>query len=107
MPLGGVSYRLGNAVVHVRYCSSGYKFNINPNSLRANYELWICGGAKHYYLLPTDVLREMYQHPGAYPDKHHPEIRVVSVDAFNHRASYAAPSVTLDLNPYFRATLRA
>ena len=109
VPLGGESYRLGNAVLHARYCSSGkgnYKFNINPNSLRANYELWICGDAKHYYLLPTEVLRQMYEHPAAYPDNHHPEIRVVSVDALIHRVSYAAPSITLDLNPYFRANLR-
>ena len=42
IPVGRESYRLGNAVIHVRYCSPGkgnYKFNINPNSLRANYEL--------------------------------------------------------------------
>src|SRR2546425_292217 len=96
VPWGRVSYRLRGVSVHARYCAPGtgnYKFNINPNSLRSNYELWICGNAKHWYLIPVHVLRQMYDHLAAYPDNHHPEIRVVSVDALTHRAGYAAPSI--------------
>ena len=107
-PCGRESYRLRGACVHVRYCAPGksnYKFNINPNSLRASYDLWICGDGKHWYLIPVHVLRQMYDHPAAYPDNHHPEIRVVSVNALTHRVGYAAPSITLDLSPYFRADL--
>lgn len=103
---GRESYRLRGVSVHARYCAPGpgnYKFNINPNSLRSDYELWICGDEKQWYLIPIHVLREMYGHPGAYPDNHHPEIRVVSVDVLAHRVGYAAPSITLDLSPYFQA----
>lgn len=105
---GPVSYRLGVVSVHARYCAPGtgnYKFNINPNSLRSKFELWICGNAKRWYLIPVHVLRQMYDHLAAYPDNQHPKIRVVSVDAVNHRATYAAPSIKLDLSPYFRANL--
>ncbi len=108
LPCGRGSYRLDGLSVHVRYCAPGtgnYKFNINPNSLRANFELWICGDAKHWYLIPVPVLRQMYDHPAAYPDNHHPEIRVVSVDTAAHRAGYASPSISLSLLPYFRAQL--
>jgi hypothetical protein len=107
---GRESYRLGAVTVHVRYCSTGkgkYKFNINPNSLRATHELWICGDAKHWYLLPIRVLRQMYEHPRAYPDNHHPEIRVVSVDTQIHRVGFAAGSIALDLTPYFQAGMRS
>ena len=104
-------YRLGSTTVHARYCSSGsgnyYKFNINPNTLRADFELWICGSRDHYYLIPMSVIEDMYKHPTAYPDNHHPEIRVVSVDSAAHRVGYAAPSVSLDLASYFCATLDA
>lgn len=101
-------YRFGTLSVHVRYCAptgGNFRFNINPNTLRADYELWICGGEQHWYLTPVCVLRQMYEHPAAYQDSHHPEIRVVSVDALMHRASYASRSITLDLSPYFRAVL--
>lgn len=103
-------YRLGSTTVHARYCSSGsgnyYKFNINPNTLRADFELWICGSRDHYYLIPMSVIEDMYKHPTAYPDNHHPKIRVVTVDQYVHSARYASPSITRDLSPYFRATLR-
>jgi hypothetical protein len=101
-------YLLGEVRIHVRFCAKGegnYKFNINPNTLRADYELWICGKPEHWYLIPVRVLQEMYDHPAAYPDKTHPEIRVVSLDATHHLAGYAAPSVKRDMRSYFGATL--
>jgi len=54
---GRAKVRIGKCLVHVRYCSPNakalkrYKFNINPNTLSADYELWICGSAAIYYLL--------------------------------------------------------
>jgi hypothetical protein len=38
-------------IIHMRFCSSSgvnshlYKFNINPNTLTADYEVWIYGSA--------------------------------------------------------------
>ena len=103
-------YRMGEMKVHARYCAPGsehYKFNLNPNTLRADFELWICGSAEHWYLIPIDVIRQMYDHPAAYPDNLHADIRVVTVDAQSHRVVYAAPSILLDLVPYFQATIQS
>jgi len=108
MACGREIYRVRITSVHARYCAPGtgnYKFNINPNTLRADYELWICGNPKHWYLIPSDLLRQIYKHPAAYCDSHHSEIRVVSVNAGTHKAGYAAPSITFDLSPYFGALL--
>jgi len=107
---GREMYRIRGSDVHARFCASGfgnYKFNINPNTLRADYELWICGSDAHWYLIPVGVIRQMYGHPAAYPDKHHAKIRVVTVNVNSHRVGYAARSITLDLTPYFRAVLGA
>lgn len=55
---GNAKARIGKSVVHVRYCSRNlsapdkFKFNINPNTLSADYELWVCGSAALYYLMP-------------------------------------------------------
>jgi len=108
---GPEKYDVGGKIVHARYCSpSGkssthYKFNINPNTLRSDYELWVCGNEQRYYLIPIRHIREMYEHPDAYPDKHHPAIRVVSVDVGSHGAMYAAGGARLDLKQFYRATL--
>lgn len=107
---GQATYAIASVRVHARYCAGGprkCKFNINPNTLRADYELWICGGASQWYLIPVEVIKTMYDHPGAYPDRWHPGIRVVSVDMREHSAGYASPSIKKDLRPYYRANLPA
>jgi len=105
---GREQYGISNLTVHARFCAAGrghFKFNINPNTLRADFELWICGSPDQYYLIPISVMRSIYDHPDSYPDRHHPEIRVVTVDNSAHRVMYAAPSITTSLRPYFRAVL--
>ncbi|MBI5725334.1 MAG: hypothetical protein HZA50_15360 [Planctomycetes bacterium] len=105
---GREMYAIASVQVHARYCAEGsgnFKFNINPNTLRSDYELWICGDTSHWYLIPVRVIKAMYDHPEAYPDKLHPEIRVVSVDMRDHSAVYASPSIKQDLCPYYQAKL--
>ena len=105
---GQTNYRFPAGLVHARFKTSGpFSFNVNPATLRADYELWICGGPAVYYLLPQSVVRGMYEHPEAYVDARHPEIRVVSVDVDRHRATFARGGETLDLRPYFKASLPA
>ncbi|MEX0775732.1 MAG: hypothetical protein WD042_08480 [Phycisphaeraceae bacterium] len=106
---GRETYRILGCKVHARYCAQSagnYKFNLNPNSLRADYELWICGTDDLWYLIPISVIRQMYGHSDAYPDRHHSGIHVVSVDSRTHLAGYARPSVSLDLTPYCKGVLR-
>lgn len=109
---GKAKVKVGRFVLHVRYCSpdrsnsARYKFNINPNSLNADYELWICGDAGHYYLVPNTLIREMYDDPSAYPDQHHADVRVVSVHRGTHTVTYATGGKSADLSEFFCIRLK-
>jgi hypothetical protein len=110
-PIGNSKFDANGRIIHMRYCSPNsaanpkYKFNINPNTLSADYEVWICGAENDYYLIPKDIIEDMYSDSDAYVDSHHPKIRVVSVDKNNDTAMYAKGGKSANLNPYFRATL--
>ncbi len=110
-PTGKAKVRIGGSTVHFRYCSPNagapgkFKFNINPNTLSADYELWVCGSADTYYLMPTSLMQEIYSDPNSYVDNAHPEIRVVSVDALKHTVTYATGGASRSLRSYLRATL--
>lgn len=110
--VGRAKFRIEQWVIHTRYCSENffapgkYKFNINPNTLSADFELWVCGEPDHYYLIPVSLMSEMYLHPEAYVDSRHPDIRVVSVEAVQNRAIYARGGTSVDLSQYFRARLQ-
>ena len=109
--IGKSKFRIDKVVVHVRYCSTNekapekYKFNINPNTLSADFELWVCGNSATYYLMPVAFMREIYENPSTYVDNTHPEIRVVSVDSGSHFVTYAAGGVGSSLKPYLGITL--
>lgn len=108
---GRAKYRKDPHVIHVRFCSidrSGshhYKFNINPNTLSADYEVWICGNADTYYLIPIQIMRQIYHDPESYVDSRHPEIRVVSVNAGTNTVTYATGGRTIDITAYLHRTL--
>jgi len=109
--VGNAKARIGSHIIHFRYCSENrvapgkYKFNINPNTLSADFELWICGEPQHFYLMPISIMREFYRHPEAYIDSYHPNIHIISVDADRHRATYARGGMSADLSQYFWASL--
>jgi hypothetical protein len=88
--IGGAKYRIGSQVVHVRFCANpvdthhAFSFGINPNTLTADWELWICGDKDTYYLLPASLVQAIYKNPNTYIDHTHPEIRVATVDLRKH-----------------------
>jgi|SRR6266404_1087415 len=104
-------FLVGHNVVHVRYCGPSrsnnrlYKFNINPNTLRADYELWICGNADENYLIPRPIIKQMYDDAEAYVDTRHEGIRMISVDNENDTATYARNGKKPDLKPYSKISL--
>jgi hypothetical protein len=110
---GRSKQRIGSNVVHVRFCSASsgapgkFKFNINPNTLSADFELWICGEASIYYLIPISFISNIYDNPNTYQDKHkhHEKIKVVSVDAHDHSVMFAAGGANASIRPFLRATL--
>ncbi len=110
-PLGKSKYRVGSSVVHVRFCSQNpraaekFKFNINQNTLSADYELWVCGRSSLYYLMPESFIRRIYDDPNTYQDRHHPGIKVVSVDITSHTVTYASGGVNASLVQYLRVNV--
>ena len=108
---GRAKYRIDHKIIHMRFCSIDkfdsprYKFNINPNTLSADYEVWICGNADAYYLIPIKIMRQIYSDPESYIDQRHPEIRIVSVHIDKNTVTYARGGKTLNLTPYLRGTL--
>ena len=99
---GKATYLVGNQRIHVRFCSPPiFKFNINPNTLRADYDLWICGSMDCYYLIPGELILKMYDDPLSYVDYHHPKIRIVSVDCNTNSATFASCGKKVDIAGYF------
>lgn len=109
--VGRAKIRVGNNIIHVRYKSKNlrtpakYIFNINPNTLSADYELWICSKPDTYYLIPISVIKKIYSDPNSYKDYHHPEIRIVTIDSNNHYVTYARPGKSLSLIPFLGSDL--
>ena len=103
-------WQVGDKIVHIRYRARPlyggvYSYGINPNSLEADYEVWICGDTEKYYLIPTNVIKMIYNHPDAYPDHTNPEIRVPYVHVGTHRCRYSPNGLIFDFSVYYRATL--
>ena len=100
-----------NKVIHIRFRSvdprrpETYIYNINPNTLRADFELWICQSEDIYYLIPIEIIRRIYFDPDTYEDKTHPEIRVVNINITNHLLKYGRGQKSIDARKYFRAIL--
>lgn len=108
---GRAKWQVGAHVVHVRFRTSPksdgvtFAYNINPNSLTADYELWICGSESVYYLIPNVEIRAIYDDPDTYPDFQHPEIRVADIDTLHHRALYGRGGKSRDFTQYFCRTV--
>lgn len=108
---GQSKWYVGNNIIHVRYRSSpkadgwSYAYNINPNTLTSDFEVWICSNSDVYYLMPISVIKKIYYAPEAYVDYHHPDIRVVDINSQTHFALYGRGGKQMDFSSYFRAKL--
>lgn len=71
----------------------------------ADYEVWICGNASCYYLVPQSVIRQIYDDPNSYIDNHHPKMRVVSIDIRSNSVVYAIGNKSIHLAKYRMARL--
>lgn len=90
--LGRSMVRIGWWIVHVRFRSAAhteggtvYRFGLNPRTLTADLELWICGSADTYYLIPKTIVHRIYNDPSALPDHVHTEIRFAEINARTHK----------------------
>ncbi len=111
IPIGNSKFRVEGNTVHVRFCSKdkgrskNFKYNINPNTLTADFELWVCGEAATYYLMPVTIMESIYNDPNAYVDRAHPERRVVSVDTASNKFVYASGGKFRSGGPFLNAQL--
>ena len=112
VPLPKHRVKLGDVIVHTRFRSAAKKggtvwsFNINPNTLTADFELWVCGSKNAYYLIPRERIHEIYNAPNGWTDYAHPEIKVAEVDTRTHACAYRkGPGI--DFGPYYLAHLLA
>jgi hypothetical protein len=108
----GVSkWEIGKYLVHVRFRSDPkadgvtYAYNINPNTLDSDFELWICGNAETFYLISIDVIQQIYDDPDVYVDKAHPKIRVIDIHTVTHRALYGRGGKDDDFSSFYRAKI--
>lgn len=46
-----------------------YPFNINPNTLTADYEVWICGDESTFYVIPISEIKKIYSDPNTYTNR--------------------------------------
>ncbi len=104
------NFDVDGTIIHTRYKakpSTGNKFpfNINENTLKADYELWVCGNSKDYYVIPKEIIAEMYFDPTSYPDHTHPDIRIVTIDLSTHAVVYRRAGGPLDLSSWFRGKI--
>jgi hypothetical protein len=108
---GPSKWSIEGKIVHMRFCSkpmpdgATFGYNINPNTLSSDYEVWICGRSEVYYLIPIAVIKKIYADPGAYVDSTHPEMRVAHIHTGTHRATFSTRGSGLDFAAYFRAIL--
>lgn len=109
--IGKANYSNGTYLVHIRYCSPDrnnsphYKFSIYPSTLNADFDVWVCGDEENYYLLPQNLINQLYNEPTAYVDSHHPEARVLSIFLDSHTAMYATGGSTVNLRSYFQSSV--
>lgn len=104
-------YRIGKYIVHIRFRREGnplkqrYIFNINPNTLSAEYEIWICGSSAKYYLIPILFIQQIYNNHFGYSDGHNPGLKIVTVYAGIHEVQYAAGGTRKSLREYYLCAL--
>jgi hypothetical protein len=105
-------YEVDGQVIHARFCGvikgrpDRYGFNINPTSLKAPWELWVCGDSAIWYLLPHAEVRRIYDDPDAYVASAMPKHRVVSLETRGNMLAVARGGKKLDISGYRNAVLR-
>lgn len=77
--------KINNLIYHYRedsYKPSGkYPFNINPNTLSSDYEIWICGSENIYYLIPKFEIEKIY-FSGATPNQTPGQENIITIDIY-------------------------
>lgn len=107
----------GRIIVHMRFCTNPhrdgftYPYNINQNTLRSDFEVWICGDYCRYYfipipiIVPIPIIEKIYKDPYGFVDKMHSTIRIVNVNTKDHKVNFSRKTEDIDISGYFCGTL--
>lgn len=97
-------FDLNGVRVHVRHTwvsvRSNWWFDINPNTLRADFELWLCGYPSLWYLVPVSAIRYMNEAPTAYPNTEKSGTTEVTVNEDNDTCIFARNEPRLDVSRF-------
>ncbi|MCO5234265.1 MAG: hypothetical protein M9888_11080 [Chitinophagales bacterium] len=100
--------RINGLLVHYRMKSqasdgaSKFPFNINPTTLTADFEIWICGSEEIYYVIPKTIIKKIYDDPDTYTNKtpNQEDIKTLTVNTFANEVAYGRNGKKLDIAKY-------
>jgi len=81
-----------------------YPFNINNASLAADFEVYVCGADKLYYVIPVELLRRMHSDPSAMPDYTHPGLTIIDVHPSKEIIVYGTGGKSIKVSEYKNLT---
>lgn len=111
MRAGRHKFSVLGRIVHIRFSSGDilnrnrFQFVLYANALNADYELWVCGAATTYYLLPMGVARRIHEESKKYANNRKSEFWTVSIYINRHIVTYGAGQKRMSLRRYFRTRL--
>ncbi len=105
--------KVNGKIIHYRYKSKAsdmsrrFPFNINPTTLSADFEIWICGNQDLYFIIPIKEIKKIYDDPDTYTNstKNQSLIKTLTVDTLKNVAKYGRNSKALDVSSFKNKTL--
>jgi hypothetical protein len=107
MKVGKVTYKINGKLYHVRVKTgqlTKYPFNINNATLAADFEVYVCGTDKLYYVIPVELVKRMHSDPSAMPDYTHPGLTVIDVHPSKEIIVYGTGGKSIKVNEYKNLT---
>jgi len=109
-PVGIATYGHEGIRVHVRHTWATVRcrfwFDVNPNTVKADYELWICGMPSLWYLVPVSALVFMQGSPTAYRNTAREATTEVTVNEIEDTCRFARNEKPLDVSAFRHGTLK-
>jgi hypothetical protein len=105
--------KIGEKVFHYRlknFAANGsdkFPFNINPNTLTADFEVWICGSENTFFTVPIEIIKEIYNDPDTYTNSNENQgnIKTLTVDSYHNIVKYGRNGKQISLKNFRNKTI--
>lgn len=105
--------KIGDKIFHYRlksFAANGsdkFPFNINPNTLTADFEVWICGSENTFYTVPIKTIKEIYNDPDTYTNSNENQgnIKTLTFDSYYNIAKYGRNRKQISLKDFENQTI--